>query len=85
MKTRISFHGRKSRITVPMIGVRPMPPPTRTSKPISPASFFLSTRPMSCQAVAARSSSVPLTAILNLRGRKANSGCSVLHWRRISQ
>jgi hypothetical protein len=23
---------------------------------------------------------VPLTAILNLRGRNANSGCSVLHW-----
>jgi hypothetical protein len=40
---------------------------------------------MSCQAVAARSSRAPLTAILNLRGRKANSGCSVLHWRSSSQ
>ena len=40
---------------------------------------------MSCQAIAARSSVAPVTAILNLRGRKANSGCSVLHWRRISQ
>ena len=40
---------------------------------------------MSCHAVAARSSLAPLTAILNLRGRNANSGCSVLHWRRISQ
>ena len=49
MKTRISCQGRKSRTTVPMIGVRPMPPPTRTSKPISPASFLRSTRPMSCQ------------------------------------
>src|SRR5471032_1425123 len=28
---------------------------------------------------------LPLTAILNLRGRKANSGCSVLHWRSSSQ
>jgi hypothetical protein len=44
-----------------------------------------SVRPMSCQSVAARSSSAPVMAILNLRGRKANSGCSVLHWRRISQ
>ena len=35
--------------------------------------------------MAARSSRAPFTAILNLRGRKANSGCSVLHWRRISQ
>ncbi len=68
-----------------MTGVRPMPPPTSTLKPISPASFFTSCRPMSCQAIAARSSSEPLTAILNLRGRKANSGCSVLHWRSSSQ
>ena len=29
---------------MPMIGVRPMPPPTRTSKPISPASFLRSTQ-----------------------------------------
>ena len=40
---------------------------------------------MSCQPMAARSSSAPVTAILNLRGRKANSGWSVLHCRRISQ
>ena len=39
---------------------------------------------MSYQPVAARSSAAPLKAILNLRGRNANSGCSVLHWRRIS-
>ena len=65
-------------------GVRPMPPPTSTSKPSSPASFFLSLRPTSCQAVAARSSVAPTMAHLNLRGRKPNSGCSVLHWRRIS-
>ena len=32
--------GRNSRITVPMIGVRPMPPPTSTWKPSSPASFL---------------------------------------------
>ena len=72
-------------MTLPMIGVRPMPPPTSTLKPTSPASFFSSCRPMSCQPMAARSSRAPVTAILNLRGRKANSGCSVLHWRRISQ
>ncbi len=35
--------------------------------------------------MAARSSLAPFTEILNLRGRKANSGCRVLHWRRISQ
>ena len=40
MKTRICCHGRNSRTSVPMIGVRPMPPPTQTLKPISPASFF---------------------------------------------
>ena len=40
---------------------------------------------MSCQPIAARSSAAPMTAILNLRGRNANSGCSVLHCRRISQ
>ena len=38
----IWFHGRNSRSTVPMIGVRPMPPPTCTRKPSSPASFFTS-------------------------------------------
>jgi hypothetical protein len=40
---------------------------------------------MSWNQVTARSSSVPETAILNLRGRKANSGWKVDHWRRISQ
>ncbi len=85
MNTRICCHGTKLLTTVPMIGVRPMPPPASTSKPTSPASFFFSCRPMSCQPIAARSSCAPETAILNLRGRKANSGCSVLHWRRISQ
>ena len=39
---------------------------------------------MSCTPTAARSCTAPLTAILNLRGRKANSGCSVDHWRMIS-
>src|SRR5215211_3977626 len=68
-----------------MTGVRPMPPPTSTRKPKSPAAFLTRCRPTSCQNVAARSSTAPLTAILNLRGRKANSGCSVLHWRMISQ
>ena len=28
---------------------------------------------------------VPVTAILNFRGRYENSGCSVAHWRTISQ
>jgi hypothetical protein len=36
---------------------------------------------MSWTSTAARSAVAPLTAILNLRGRKANSGCSVDHWR----
>jgi hypothetical protein len=88
----IWFQGRNSRIVVAITGVRPMPPPTSTLKPSSPAgapwmaspSLRISCRPTSCQAVAARSSRAPLMAILNLRGRKANSGCSVLHWRRIS-
>ncbi len=52
-----------------------MPPPTSTLKPTSPSSFFRSCSPMSCQAIAARSSVAPVTAILNLRGRNANSGC----------
>ena len=34
---------------------------------------------MSCARVTARSTGEPLTAILNLRGRKANSGWSVDH------
>ena len=80
----ICAQGRNSRITVPMIGVRPMPPPTSTLKPSSPASLRSSCRPTSCQPMAARSSRAPLMAILNLRGKKANSGCSVLHWRMIS-
>src|SRR5258706_6245502 len=67
-----------------MVGVRPMPPPTRTLKPSSPASFLSNCRPTSYQPSAARSSSAPLMETLNLRGRKLNSGCSVLHWRRIS-
>jgi hypothetical protein len=36
---------------------------------------------MSCTSTAARSSSEPLIAILNLRGRKANSGWKVDHCR----
>src|SRR5258705_13887279 len=39
---------------------------------------------MSCTMMAARSAEDPETAILNLRGRKENSGCSVDHCRRIS-
>ena len=66
-----------------MVGVRPIPPPQHREKPSSPASFLTSYGPMSYQAKAARSSRAPLIAILNLQGRKANSGCSVLHWRRI--
>ncbi len=58
-----------------------MPPPTNTLKPTSPAAFLTRCRPTSCQPVAARSSVAPVMAILNLRGRKANSGCSVVHWR----
>ena len=36
---------------------------------------------MSCTREAARSCGEPVTAILNLRGRYENSGCSVAHWR----
>ncbi len=39
---------------------------------------------MSCTRTAARSLGEPVMAILNLRGRKVNSGCSVDHWRTIS-
>src|SRR5476651_1036305 len=38
-------------------------------------------RPMSCTAMAARSSTAPLMATLNLRGNAMNSGWKVLHWR----
>ncbi len=65
-------------------GVRPRPPPTETRKPSSPASFFTASRPMSCTSMAARSLTAPFTAILNLRGRWANSGWKVDHWRMIS-
>jgi hypothetical protein len=71
-------------MVVAMTGVRPMPPPTSTLKPTSPSLERITCRPTSCQATAARSSMAPVMAILNLRGRNANSGCSVLHWRRIS-
>ena len=77
----IWFQGRNARISEPTTGVRPMPPPTCTLKPMSPAAFFTICRPTSCQPMAARSSAAPVMAILNLRGKKANSGCSVLHWR----
>ncbi len=40
---------------------------------------------MSWSATAARSSRAPVTAILNLRGKNANSGWNVDHCRRISQ
>src|SRR5688572_12708665 len=43
------------RIVWPMYGVRPKPPPTRTSKPTSPCSFLCIRKPMSCTATAARS------------------------------
>ena len=56
-------------ITLPRIGVRPMPPPTITRKPVSPASLRMTVKARSCTAVAARSSTAPLKAILNLRGR----------------
>ncbi|EVT88793.1 hypothetical protein Z046_23570 [Pseudomonas aeruginosa VRFPA09] len=39
---------------------------------------------MSCTSMAARSLTAPFTAILNLRGRWANSGWKVDHWRMIS-
>ena len=47
--------GRKSRIVLPIIGVRPSPPPTSTSKPISPSSLRTRRRPMSWTVMAARS------------------------------
>jgi hypothetical protein len=72
--------GRKSRITLPIIGVRPRPPPTITSNPGSPSRRTIRS-PMSCARVTARSLGEPVTAILNLRGRNWNSGWSVDHWR----
>ena len=68
-------------MVLPMNGVRPMPPPTMTSKPGSPASSRRMCRPMSWTLTAARSCAVPVTAILNLRGRNENSGCRLDHWR----
>ena len=38
-------------------------------------------RPMSCTRTAARSCAAAVSAILNLRGRKENSGCRVRCWR----
>ncbi len=71
-------------MVLPMNGVRPSPPPTITSKPVSPAPLRCSRSPMSCTLMAARSWAAAVTAILNLRGRKENSGCSVECWRSIS-
>ena len=65
-------------------GVRPWPPPTRIRNPVSPPRFLTSRTPISWNPVAARSSAPAEMAILNLRGRKANSGCSVDHCRMIS-
>ncbi len=62
-------------------GVRPSPPPTMTSKPISPASLRCSRSARSWMRSAARSWDDAPTAILNLRGMKVNSGCSVTCWR----
>jgi len=47
--------GRNSRSVLPIIGVRPRPPPTITSKPTSPCSLHHRRRPMSCTRTAARS------------------------------
>ncbi len=71
-------------MVLPMNGVRPSPPPTMTSKPVSPAPLRCIRNPMSCTRTAARSCAAAVTAILNLRGRNENSGCSVVNWRRIS-
>src|SRR5438874_1507806 len=68
-------------MTWPIIGVRPRPPPTSTRKPTSPAVLRTACTPMSCTSVAARSVADPHTAILNLRGRYANSGWNVDHLR----
>jgi hypothetical protein len=68
-----------------MMGVRPRPPPTQICE-TDLALRCDGCTPMSCTATTARSdSSAPLTAILNLRGRKANSGWKVDHWRISSQ
>ena len=73
----IWFRGRNSRITVPITGVRPMPPPRRTETDL--AGFVLDhVQAHVGQPVATRSSLAPVMAILNLRGRNANSGCSVV-------
>ena len=68
-------------MVLPMKGVRPSPPPTITSKPVSPAPFLCIRRPMSCTFTAARSCADAVSAILNLRGRNENSGCKVRCWR----
>ena len=68
-----------------MTGVRPMPPPTSTVKPISPRSFLTQLQADVVPGDGGAVFGAPVTAILNLRGRKANSGCSVLHWRITSQ
>lgn len=40
--------GKNGLMTLPITGVRPKPPPTNTSKPISPASFLTKCKPISC-------------------------------------
>src|SRR5918994_869921 len=52
-------------IVLPMNGVRPSPPPTSTSKPISPAPLRCRRRPMSWILMAARSWSDAVTAGLD--------------------
>src|SRR6266852_5511221 len=76
--------GRNSRMTNPIAGVRPRPPPTSTRNPTSPFSSLSACKPMSCTATAARSDLAPFTANLNLRGRYENSGWNVDHCRMIS-
>ena len=68
-------------MVLPMNGVRPSPPPTITSKPVSPAPFRCIRRPISWTRTAARSCAEAVIAILNLRGRNENSGWSVRCWR----
>ena len=68
-------------MVLPMNGVRPSPPPTSTSKPVSPSAFLCIRSPMSWTLIAARSWSDAVMANLNLRGRNENSGCSVEYCR----
>ena len=81
--SRISARGRNSRITWPMIGVRPEPPPTEHRKPSAPPRHRArAAAPMSWTRIAARSVVAARSrAILNLRGRYANSGWNVDHCR----